>query len=91
MGGFDYMTITNEQLLAEEVENFFNEEDTSVGIYAIGMINNTVVKEFVEAFEGAVVTSFEREEMEFKFEGSTYKVILSPTKEQWVLTKYIRL
>lgn len=81
----------NEQQLTEEVEEFFNEEDASVGIYAVYQIDATVVEEFKEAFEGVEVVSYGTEELEFKLDGSTYQVALSKSYECWRMSKLIRL
>lgn len=82
--------MTNEQQLTEDVEAFFNEEDTSVGMYAVGKMDKMVVSQFKEVFEGVHVVQFSEEQMEFEIDGTAYRVHLSEKHECWKLHRLIR-
>lgn len=81
--------MSNELNLAQEVEEFFNESDSSVGVYPVGAINKEVVREFEDTFQGIQIVSYGEEEMEFDLEQSRYKLILSRSYERWQLLKVI--
>lgn len=81
----------NEKQLVEDVDDFFNEEDTSVGIYAIEKVTQEVVNEFVEAFEDITVISYDDNELEFRIDGSTFKIAFSISYERWVLYRVISI
>ena len=86
------MTI-NEQELNEAVHEFFNEEDFSVGLYAVGKIDSYVIEEFKEAFEGVEIASYSDQELIFKLDNSSYKVELKNhyDNSEWIIYRLIIL
>lgn len=83
----------NEKILSEEVQEFFNEEDHSVGLYAVSKIDSNVIEEFKEAFEGVEIISFDDEALLFKLYHSTYSVRLKHhyDNSEWILYRLITL
>ncbi|QJX80247.1 hypothetical protein [Priestia megaterium] len=81
----------NEKELVEEVEGFFNEEDRSVGVVAVGVIDRIVIEEFKEAFNGIEVISYTKSELEFEVGGNNYKLASSTAYDQWRVYKLIKL
>ena len=70
--------------LALQLENWFNEEDSSVGLYATGIIDEVVITEFKEYFEDVEVISYDDEELVIKLEDTTYSVKLDVEWGKWI-------
>lgn len=83
--------MVDEKALCYDVQEFFNEEDTSVGIYAVGRIDKDIAEEFADAFEGVEIVSWDKYELEFKIENDTYKVVLSESYGRWQMYRVIIL
>ncbi len=79
----------NERELAEGIEEFFNEEDRSVGLYSVGWIDKNVVAAFKEAFEGVEIEYYYPDRMEFRLDDTLYKVAIY--MDGWKLYRVIDL
>lgn len=81
----------SEKQFAEDVEHFFNEEDYQMGIQAVDKIDDEIVDEFKDAFEGIEIISYDTNELEFKVDNSTYQVAFSTSYERWRVYRLIKL
>lgn len=74
------MSLFNEDELIENVEEYFNEEDLSVGIYGIYTIDKELVNHFIEGFEltDNDIISFDISELIFLVNNTKYIVYGNP-------------
>lgn len=82
------MTEAKEKEFIDAVEEFFNEEDTSVGLYSVGKVDAELVSKFEDSFEGIKVLTYTNSELEIKLGEDMYKVSVSQAYDKWKVTKY---
>jgi len=83
--------IINETQLVEEVEEFFNEVDTSVGMGGTYAFCKETVNEFEEAFNGISVTTYTKDCLYFTIQQQHYQVIWNVKKQGWQLIRMVIL
>lgn len=71
--------------LVDGINEFFNFEDRSVGIYAVEKIDEERIQEFKDVFLGAEILAHSAVDMKFKFDDTIYLVLISPSDGQWRL------